>query len=83
MEIYSVTTTYNGARACDDYTSSTLYSSLQSATKHLQSERKAIFNDNPWLKNEDCIVSDTDKYFCVSDTDESYEVVISKETVHD
>lgn len=83
MEVYCVQVEYQGERASDNWNNHTLYSSLKGAKQGLKNNRDSILKDNPWLNNEDCIDTDDDRNFFVHDDQESYEITINKEPVHE
>ena len=83
MEVYSVQVEYAGERPSDDWHGHTLWSTLEGAKQGLKMERDHILKDKTWLNNENCIETDEEDHFCAGDDDESYEITIIKEKVHD
>ena len=83
MEVYSVQVEYTGQRPSEDWKNHTLWSTFEGAKHGLKEERDGILQEKTWLKNENCIETDEEDHFCVSDDDESYEITIIKEKVHE
>lgn len=84
MEVFCVTVEYEGVRPSDNYTASTLWSSLEGARSALKKEREDILKMSGW--SDDNIETDEDDHFIASEDEyyrESYDVTISKEIVHE
>lgn len=83
MEVYSVQVEYSGQRPSDDWKGHTLWATLEGAKRGLKGERNGILQEKTWLNNENCIETDEEDHFCVRDDEESYEITIIKEKVHE
>ncbi len=84
MEVFCVTVEYEGVRPSDNYTSFTLWATLEGARRALKQERKDILKKPGWSK--DTIEADEDDRFSATIDEyysESYNVTISKEPVHE
>ncbi len=85
MEVYSVTVEYRGSHSSDDYTSFTLWSTLEGARKALQKEREYA------LQKAKCfgcynIETDTADCFVVSEGEYYggvYNITINIEPIHE
>ncbi len=81
MEVFSVNVRYEGMRPSDGYMAYNLYKTIDGAIAGLKSERDSILNNHPWLKHE--IETDEKDHFLAFDDSESFEIDITKETVHE
>lgn len=83
MEVYSVQVEYAGERPGENWHGHTLWSTLEGARRGLKSERDSILHKKTWLNNENCIEIDEEDHFLAGDDQESYDITISKEKVHE
>lgn len=83
MEVYSVQVEYEGECPSDNWTNYTLWSTLEGAKRGLKQERNNILGSNSWLNNENCIEIDEDNHFYAYDDQDSYNITICKEKVHE
>lgn len=83
MEVYCVQVEFEGERASDDWTAHTLWSTLEGAKRGLKQERDEILSSHSWLNNENCIDTDEEDHFFAFDDQESYNITIYQETVHE
>ena len=84
MEVYCVQVEYEGIRPSDNYSSHTLWSTIEGARRALKSERDDILNKPGWSVNS--IETDEDDHFYAyenGDFYESYEITITKEKIHE
>lgn len=83
MEVYCVQVKFEGERASDDWTTHTLWTTLEGAKRGLKQARDAILYSHSWLNNENCIDTDEEDHFFAFDDQESYNIIIYQETVHE
>ena len=84
MDVYNVQVEYEGKRPSDNYSSHTLWATMEGAKAALKSERDDILNKPGWSLNS-IETDEEDHFFAYENGDfyESYEITITKETVHE